>query len=143
MLLQRLCSFVRGHKNIAGEQSATVGTDVDGTAMQGDGGSAVLRTALPPFLNSSTILLPTGKNPTLNHLKLNRKIMAKSKKKDIKYYIGFAGSTTTPSHCYSGIMDLNELYAKHKYINWQEIDESTYYSVEETFSPNITLTVLD
>jgi len=143
MLFQKLCSYVKERKDIAREQKATQGCDLDGSAMQGDGDSAVLRTALSPFLKSNTILLPTGKNPTLNSLKLNQANMAKSKKVFIHYFLGFSGTSKAPTHCYSGVLSMSELMSKHKYINWEEVDDATYNSAEALFEPNITLTVLE
>ena len=143
MLLKRLCFFVKKHKEITQEQKATVGTDLDGSVMQGECGNTGNLPVLPSLFSTLTFSLPTGKNPTLNQLTLNQVIMAKSRKKEVYYYLGFTGSSSVASHSYKGVLNLIQITEQRKYIDWRECSEDEYEAYVSTYEPNTDKTIIE
>ena len=143
MLLKKLCFFAKKHKEITQEQKATQGCDLDGSVMQGEWGKDVGIRASPPFFKHKSFSLPTGKNPTLNQLTLNQVIMAKSRKKEVYYYLGFTGSSSVASHSYKGVLNLIQITEQRKYIDWRECSEDEYEAYVSTYEPNTDKTIIE
>ena len=136
MLLKKLCFFAKKHKEITQEQKATQGCDLDGSVMQGEWGKDVGIRASPPFFQHKSFSLPTGKNPTLNQLTLNQEIMAKSRKKETIYYLGYTSNTGIALFGTVTELGLEWLKANHKYIEWKSVSKEVFEDWESEYAPN-------